>query len=82
MEIPTTVCGVFIVLVSGLFLLYGFRFGSILFLTRGSFGGMKDRAKQPRWFWIAVVEWSIFLLVGLFMLAVGVSPTLRAWVRS
>jgi len=42
---------------------------------------MKDRAKQPGWFWAAVAEWSIFVLFGLFILAIGISPVLRAWVR-
>jgi hypothetical protein len=79
--LSSVVVGSLIVLVSGLYLLYGFRFGAIYFLTRSSFGGMKDRAKQPGWFWAAVTEWSILLLSGLFAVAIGVSPVLRAWVR-
>lgn len=81
MELSSVLGGSLMILISGLYLLYGFRFGAIFLLARGAFGGMKDRKKQPGLFWVAVVEWSFLLVGGLFALAIGIFPALRAWVR-
>jgi hypothetical protein len=65
------VAGGLIVLVSGLFLVYGLRFQSIYLLTRGSVAGMKDRSTQPLMYWAGVAEWSVFALSGIGVIAAG-----------
>lgn len=49
----------------------------IYVLGRGASGGMKDRAREPGWFWFGVVEWSMFALFGVFIIAQGIFPGLR-----
>ena len=81
MEVSSVVFGGLLSLGSSFALYYGFQFGSIYLVSRGSYGGMKDRTKNPIGFWGAVVEWVVFLVVGLFVLAIGLFPDLRAIVR-
>ena len=81
MELSSVVAGGLMMAVSGLYLLYGFRFGTILLLSRGAGGGMKDRKTQSGWFWLAVVEWSALMAAGGLAMAIGLLPNLRAWIR-
>lgn len=81
MEVSSVVVGSLVAMGSSFALYYGFRFDSIYLVSRGGLGGMKDRAKNPIGFWGAVVEWSIFLVLGLLILAVGIFPGFRAMIR-
>jgi hypothetical protein len=76
MNVGEIIGGGLVILVCALFLTYGFKFGSIMLLTRGDGGGMKDRVKEPFGFWGAVVEWSVFLCLGVFAVIVGIFPPL------